>query len=191
MVAVAIAVNRLRVAYVDVSKAASTSIKLALRDALRLPTVAHAQDVHSTAWPHVFHAEERPHDFFVFSCVRHPVDRIASAYANKAKSPEDWRDLGHPSLFHFGMSFDEFVQALTKLDLRTANRHVRLQSAIVRPFRPDTVFKMESTLRTNWWTVGIGNLDWVNASKGVHMSTKTRQLLASLCQDDMREYQYR
>lgn len=144
-----------RVAYIPVPKAACTSIKTAL-----LPLVGEAADTEAKVHRHG-NFDVRPFaecrqlmddGWFVFTVVRHPVERALSAWRNKCgpagpRMPSRMRKMG----FRRGDDLDQFSRTLARWPARSMDEHLMPQSqllghAIDWPVR---IFKFES-LRHDW-----------------------------------------
>jgi hypothetical protein len=79
---------------------------------------------------------------FAFTFVRDPRTRLVSAWRDKVVRRNT---LSLPDEVHQRLtSFSSFVSYLEGLDLRTCNRHFRLQSALVDPARVDFIGRFES-----------------------------------------------
>jgi len=158
--------------YVPVPKVANRSIKAALAAAAGLPfedgQEPDFQTVPLTAVPDLT-------DYFRFTIVRHPLDRLVSCYAQKIVLYA--RQLQMPLLFwRYGrrfwpeMSFAEFVTAVATIPDRRADRHFRSQHMFVYPqgkLAVDYVGRFEK-LAQDWAQVqqqtGLGPLPHFNPS---------------------------
>ncbi|MBT4500436.1 MAG: sulfotransferase family 2 domain-containing protein [Gemmatimonadetes bacterium] len=117
--------------YIPIPKVANTSVKAALADALGL-----RGDVHwEIQWPWVEPETIWSHyaDWFVFTFVRNPWDRLLSCYLSKIHpdrmddpllrngvEPEFWK---YGSVFHGKMSFTDFVRATAAIPDEEADIH--------------------------------------------------------------------
>jgi hypothetical protein len=158
----AIVCPKLRLIYVPVAKSASTSIKMALWHYENPSKPIHQWRIHSAPFEMVDASDlttgglaryqelvaGRP-SYSVFTCVRHPLARLWSVYRDKLH-PSRVADLSaHPEL-KAGMSFQDFMGALNKIDMVTANEHLRPQHLIIKPYTTDAmIFKVEH-LKRGW-----------------------------------------
>ncbi len=111
-----------KLAYISTSKVACTSIKTAMMQ----PYNIH-DDVHS-AWPHIYkgHLNNEHQDFFKFSFVRNPFDRLVSGYRNKIIAvPQQQRE--YFATIPKGISFSEFVAEVVKQPDCLINGHFQSQ----------------------------------------------------------------
>ncbi|OJU06194.1 MAG: hypothetical protein BGN87_13070 [Rhizobiales bacterium 65-79] len=144
-----------KVAYIPVPKAACTSIKTAL-----LPLVGEeARDdflVHLTDKFDIRPFSEcRPllsPEWFVFTVVRHPIDRALSAWRNKC-DPAGPGLTGrmHKMGFRPGDDLDAFTKTLSRWPAQAMDEHVMPQSDLLDGIDrwPVQVFKFE-TLKDDW-----------------------------------------
>ena len=110
-------------------------------------------------------------DYFKFAFVRNPWDRLVSCHANKVVA-----DGG--KLFGFSaeqnqrmQSFENFVDFVAGLDLRTCDRHLRLQTALIDLNNVDYLGRMENfadDFRQVCERVGIPGADIVARNVGQH-----------------------
>lgn len=158
--------------YVPVPKVANRSIKAALAAAAGLPfsegQEPDFQTVPLTAVPSYG-------DYFRFTFVRHPLDRLVSCYAQKIVLYA--RQLQMPLLFWrygrrfwAGMSFAEFVTAVAAIPDGRADRHFRSQHTFVYPqgtLAVDFIGRFEQ-MAQDWAQVqqrtGLGPLPHFNPS---------------------------
>lgn len=111
-----------RLAYISTAKVACTSIKTAM---MRPYGIDH--NVHN-AWSHIYlgHLAAEHQNFFTFSFVRNPFDRLVSGYRNKI--------LSRPGRVEFGtiatnITFAEFVTEVVKRPDCLINGHFQSQYA--------------------------------------------------------------
>lgn len=109
-------------AYISTSKVACTSIKTAMM----APYNFH-NDVHN-AWPHTYngHLNDEHQDFFKFSFVRNPFDRLVSGYRNKIIGRQE-QHKEYFSTIPKGISFTEFVTEVVKQPDCLINGHFQSQ----------------------------------------------------------------
>ncbi len=111
-----------RLAYISTAKVACTSIKTAMM----LPYGIH-RDVHNE-WPHIYlgHLAAEHQNFFKFSFVRNPFDRLVSGYRNKIFSRPDREEFG---MIPTNITFAEFVAEVVKRPDCLTNGHFQSQYA--------------------------------------------------------------
>lgn len=157
--------RRLGLVYVNNPKVACSSIKLTLQRAeLDDPDYEPATSVHDHAASPLLtvpeldpvSAPQALQDRFVFSFVRHPLDRLRSAYLNKIVTGQKG---GRPrEMAGFARdvcpSFDAFVQAICAQDPTTQNPHWRPQALnlSVSSVRYDLIGRLEDFAR-DWATL--------------------------------------
>lgn len=119
-------------AYISTSKVACTSIKTAMM----APYGIH-KNVHN-AWPHIFpgHLDKEHQDFFTFSFVRNPFDRLVSGYRNKIIG-KPMRKRAYFSRIPTGIGFSEFVHEIVKQPDCLINGH--FQSQFSKLYRDNTL----------------------------------------------------
>jgi hypothetical protein len=174
--------------YVPVPKVANRSIKAALAAAAGLP-FADGQEPNFETAP----LAAVPHltDYFRFTFVRHPLDRLLSCYAQKIVLYA--RQLQMPLLFwRYGrrfwpeMSFAEFVTAVAAIPDGRADRHFRSQHTFVYTggrLAVDFVGRFEQ-LAQDWAQVqqqtGLGPLPHFNPSPHKPFTEMYTPMLAQL-----------
>lgn len=132
---------------------------------------------------------------FAFSFVRDPRTRVVSAWRDKILRTNS---LGLPHEVHARLvSFPEFVSWLECLDLRTCNRHFRLQSAILDVSRLDFIGRFETLAADFSHLAGILGLEsrdlpHLNATRGgQHVWPEdTLDRVESLYRDDLDLFGY-
>jgi chondroitin 4-sulfotransferase 11 len=123
--------RRLKVAYVAIPKVACRSIKIALAKPYG---VAYQADIHNARWDRFSSLQElaAAEDYFRFTVVRNPWDRVASCYYHKVhlvhRDPtRQWILGSYDGLLRPSMSFPEFVAAVAKIPDAHANEHFASQ----------------------------------------------------------------
>ncbi len=111
-----------KLAYISTAKVACTSIKTAMMEPYGI-----YKNVHE-AWPHIYWGQlkDEHQDFFTFSFVRNPFDRLVSGYRNKiiggpAQRKEEFGTI--PT----NISFAEFVAEVVKRPDCLINGHFQSQ----------------------------------------------------------------
>ncbi|MCF7914751.1 MAG: sulfotransferase family protein [Spirochaetaceae bacterium] len=138
--------------YMAVPKAANTSMKTALTNLMpidiqnslneTLPVrelyAIHRNELFKRKIRLMKHQVKRYNDYFVFTIVRNPWDRLVSCYADLIRSSSKVEDdtinsrenlplFKHGMGFRAQMPFDEFVEAVVSTPDRRSNRHFRSQ----------------------------------------------------------------
>lgn len=138
-----------RFIYVRTAKVATRSISLALESRPELE--AHVRRGKMQPWP-----RGKRRDYAAFAFVRNPYTRVVSCWHNKVIEGTPWqydhlRDLSLP----------EFVTVLEGMDLTTADRHVRTQTALLPLDRLTFLGRLER-IAADWERVcdllGLGDL---------------------------------
>lgn len=134
--------HQYKVIYFDTPKVACSSIRYALADLLEIkvaPQVGiHAKD----SLPHVDKKTlfDEYQDYFKFSFVRNPWDRLLSCYSEKIRDDKlnnnnftngVANSIGKHGVFRSGMSFEDFVDALNTIPDHKADPHFRSQYALL------------------------------------------------------------
>lgn len=126
----------LKLAYLNIPKAACSSIKWSLLDKARPEISAkYKNNPHAYPWEIVNSRNDLPEGFVTFSFVRNPLERLVSCYKNKF---EEW-SIGRQrfefdeylfGVFYQSMTFPEFVRALVAVPDRMADGHFRKQTSL-------------------------------------------------------------
>ena len=111
--------------YFRVPKVASTSILISLRQT-----------------DSVERCEEYDERCFKFAFVRNPFDRLASCYRHIVEKGICEDSYGCPGMYQ-GMSFEDFIDAIVKIDVQEMDMHFRPQHTFI-PDGVDFIGKFES-----------------------------------------------
>lgn len=133
--------------YIQMPKAACSSIKEALMPAFGVEWREGARTVHSSLKrsgvrvPKAQLGDERFADHYKFSFVRNPFDRLVSTYFSKVAGHRTMR-LKNPE-FDPAMSFSEFAETVCEIPEREADPHFRSQWTFLDGLGLDFVGRME------------------------------------------------
>lgn len=139
-----IVMHEYKAIYFYIPKVACSSIKLAVADLIGVPS---PDPTNKFAYPHKRNypfvkrdALEKYNDYFKFSFVRNPWDRVLSCYRNKIVGVREGK-FGKQELpvflkydsrrFSLDMSFEEFVEVLMEVPDSTADPHYRSQYTFI------------------------------------------------------------
>lgn len=137
-----------KIAYIPIPKAACSSIKYAL-----LPLIG--VDPDSVPLIHAFGgfdsarfdeiASEIDPDWFIFTVVRNPTDRVMSAWRDKLRSEEKITSLMKYHALRPGDSFDRFMRVISLWPSISLDEHVMPQSMLLHHARdfPVRVYRFE------------------------------------------------
>lgn len=136
-----------RFVYVQVPKAACTSVKRALLPAFGIDPPEDGLSVHRIlrkssariAKPKL--ATPDLADLYRFSFVRNPFDRLVSAYYSKIT---EHNTLLSNEQFRAGMSFEEFAEVACRIPDESVDWHVRSQWTFLEGVRMDFVGRLEN-----------------------------------------------
>jgi chondroitin 4-sulfotransferase 11 len=130
-----IVLHQIKAIYIPISKVATTSVKTAIAAVLGVEGNVHFE----AKWPHVSKRRIRIKfpDYYVFSFVRNPWDRVLSCYLSKLTHPDDnshgfrngvefnfWK---YGDRFYAGMSFADFVHEIADIPDPDADIHFASQ----------------------------------------------------------------
>jgi hypothetical protein len=136
-----------RFVYVQVPKAACTSVKQALLPAFGINCPEDGPAVHRVLRKSPARIAKRKlatpdlADLYRFSFVRNPFDRLVSAYYSKIS---EHRTVLSNEQFRGGMSFEEFAEAACEIPDESADQHVRSQWTFLDGVRMDFVGRLEN-----------------------------------------------
>ena len=195
-----------KIAYIPIPKAACSSIKYALRPLTETSSQS-APGIHSFPGFEVRRfdeiANELDGDWLVFTVVRHPVDRIQSAWRDKMRSEEKITSWMKLHALRPGDSFDRFVHIISLWPTITLDEHVMPQSMLLHHVRelPIRVYRFEDL--DNVWPelsaeitrrsgVEVGPLAKMNSTEPSvpEMSTRTEARLKRLYEKDFARFGY-
>lgn len=131
-------------------------------------------------------------NYFKFSFVRNPWARIVSCYVNKSQNHFRYKEC-------WGKDFDFFVDFIERQDLRTADRHIRLQTELIPVNELDFIGRLENFAEDlKYVTSVIGIKDYVlehrNKSSHKHYreyyTPRTRKIIARKYKKDIETFGY-
>jgi len=125
--------------YFAIPKVACTSLKFMCAEAMGCQVRG---NVHFFKFPKIVDVTRGPYsDYFKFGFVRNPFDRVLSCYLHKIREDGDVHELftkeglyspfKRYGLFRAGMSFEEFVKAISAIDDDEADVHFRSQHRFI------------------------------------------------------------
>ena len=144
-----------RFIYVRTAKVATRSISAALESRPELEV--HVRRGKMQPWP-----SGKRRDYAAFAFVRNPFTRVVSCWQNKVIDKTPWQ-YSHLQ----DLTLPEFVEALEGMDLTTADRHVRTQTALLPLDRLTFLGRLER-MSDDWARVcellGLGDLELPRAN---------------------------
>jgi len=162
-----------KLVYYEVPKAACSSIKLfiATLDGIvnNIPRHVHSLPISKLSLPGARSILYK--DYFHFTFVRNPYDRLVSCYANKVVRPELYERRAGPFSRMFGelgyreMSFGDFVQFVTRVPNKHCDNHFVPQHRLLNLDVLDFIGRFESF-----------NQDFLYVRKQIGVSDDTPQL---------------
>lgn len=131
-------------------------------------------------------------DFFKFTFVRNPWDRVLSCYFHKVvtKKASDFEEC-------FDKDFDYFVDFIDRLDVATTNSHIKLQTRLIPVQQLDFIGKLENfenDLKHVCNVIGIKcrEIPHKHKTEHAHYSTyytpRTRQIIAEKYREDIEAF---
>ena len=132
-------------------------------------------------------------DYFKFAFVRNPWARVVSCYFDKVKE-------GH-NVFEvcFDQDFECFVDFIAKQDLKTADRHIRLQTALIPVDEVDFIGHTENfanDMRYVMTVLGFANLEIPHKHSSQHehyshyYTERTKKIIARKYKKDIEAFGY-
>ncbi|MDJ0733585.1 MAG: sulfotransferase family protein [Nostocaceae cyanobacterium] len=139
---ITIALHEYQSIYFSIPKVASSSWHRICATLLNIDTDSHNQDKRVKNLPSIDRKEiVNYNNYFKFSFVRNPWDRLVSCYLNKIKTDTSINPPGFNNgieqgfikfgVFQAGMSFEQFVRAVFKIPDREADAHFRSQYTFI------------------------------------------------------------
>lgn len=141
-------------------------------------------------------AEAKRSGHYVAAFVRHPLDRLVSAWANKC-APGGISQTLRSERFREGMSFLRFVRHATRAHRWERDHHLRPQSQFFLPDQVDFLGRYE-TLAEDWSRLaaefGLGELPHKNRSEHkewrAHYCEEALDLALSVYREDIQVFGY-
>lgn len=139
-----ILLEKYKAIYFLIPKVASSSLKKIFAEELGLEIISKRieDDIHFVNFPFVDKARmDKYQDYFKFTFVRNPWDRIVSCYKNKIKSDKNFNNFEYEDgvyadfikyhKFRAGMTFAEFILAVNSILDEDADAHFRSQYTFI------------------------------------------------------------
>lgn len=152
---------------------------------------------------HLFYSENfsfksgKYKDYFKFAFVRNPWARVVSCYCQKVENKNPKWEHYYGECFDKG--FDYFVDFIDRKDLWSADRHIRLQTALIPVNEVDFVGRLETFDEDFRYVLQIlnvqnHNIPKKNATQHQHYSCyyneRTREIIARKYKDDIEAFGY-
>ncbi len=206
-----------KLVYISIPKVACTSIKIATMGSENPEGIREDHmNIHSLAKAHHQHQLRYKHrNYYKFTFVRNPFDRLVSCYEDKVRKPYQhngryYFDTGYNSKlikslfgsrFHADMNFNEFIRLVSKIPDFISDGHFKSQYATL--FRhgkriPDYIGHFERLVE-DWEPLarrfGLPPLGQMNPStrddwKKYYINPQTVELVAKRFRKDINEFEY-
>ncbi|MEO8210029.1 MAG: sulfotransferase family 2 domain-containing protein [bacterium] len=138
-------IDKFRFVYVEIPKVACTSFKFWMTQLLEMDfDISNWEKIHEVDFPMVkgIELKEKYIDYFKFSFVRNPWERILSCWLSKIKTPDyddgkNWRKGVENNFWRYGdmfrseMSFEDFINSVTQIPDHDADAHFRSQYTFI------------------------------------------------------------
>ncbi len=166
----AIVIEKLKLAYVPIPKAANRSIKTALANSINLKFEVSA---HRANWKTIAVEKLPLTGYFVFTTVRNPIDRLVSCYKQKFLHPNRdpnrvfWK---YGRAIKADFSFEDFAEFVIQTPNKYSDRHFQSQCTLLGNNLAiyDKIIRFEN-LEKEWEVMQqnhkLGSLPRTNASK--------------------------
>ncbi len=135
--------------------------------------------------------------YFKFAFVRNPWARVVSCYCQKVENKNPLWEFYYGECFDKG--FDYFIDFIKEKNLMTADRHIRLQTALIPVDQVDFIGRLENFDQDfqhvlNILGIGQKNIPKKNPSTHAHYSTyyneRTKEIIAKKYQSDIKAFGY-
>lgn len=136
-------------------------------------------------------------DYFKFAIVRNPWSRVVSAYIQKVvQRGPNWKEYYSEC---YDKDFDYFVDFLAKKDLVVADKHIRLQTALIPVEHLDFIGRLENFDEDMRYVLSVIGIDQdqmphCNKTKHAHYSTyyneRTKAIIAKIYKNDIEAFGY-
>jgi mRNA-degrading endonuclease YafQ of YafQ-DinJ toxin-antitoxin module len=131
-------------------------------------------------------------NYFKFAFVRNPWDRLLSCYFHKivTKKSQEFKEC-------FDKDFEYFVDYISKLDMKTANPHIRLQTRLIPVDQCDFIGKLDNLVNDlqhicDVLGIEMAELRHKHKTEHAHYSTyytpRTRKIVAEKYKEDIETF---
>ena len=138
-----IRIEQYKLIYFPIPKVACTTLKYICAKKLgldRYHNIDNVNELHLISFPSVSRAElniDPYQEYYKFACIRNPWDRLVSCYKSKIKDDPNYNDVHFKGgidkrllkykNFRVGMSFEQFVDAVSEIPDHESDFHFRSQ----------------------------------------------------------------
>lgn len=188
--------NKYRFIFMPIPKSGCSSIKSTI--AVLENKLLINDDPHQTRFETISKDLVKSHYFPSFAFVRNPITRLYSCWKDKVKNHLS-HELKPYGKFYSGMSFEDFVQAVSNISDEESNGHFRSQYAYLysRGFQcPTHVAKLENSSNewkkiSDWLKIPFVSLGQRNKTRGdqIH-SDFVKQFIYNRYEQDFIKFEY-
>lgn len=151
-----------------------------------VPVIELTLNVKSTA----IRPEQVTKDHKLFTIVRHPLSRLYHCYQSKFH-PDRWKDLAqHHDVLRMNMTFYEVVNALFNVNLKDANKHLRPQIELLKPYLNKVQILKLETLNLTWPKLGLSELPDITDTMNFNVDNVIKCAVDFLYHDDFVTFGY-